>query len=58
MRGFWAHIVLAAIWFITVIPTLLWWKNSVLWVGFCSVYANFGWHVVAALEYRKAQANR
>ncbi|WP_237902853.1 hypothetical protein [Enterobacter hormaechei] len=27
------HLVLALVWAILTIPTLLWWKNSILWVS-------------------------
>lgn len=43
------HLVMMGVWAVLVIPTLLWWKNSVLWVAFLSLYANFAaefsaWH--------------
>lgn len=43
------HGVMMVVWVLLVIPTLLWWKNSVLWVAFLSLYANFAsefgaWH--------------
>lgn len=43
------HAVMMVVWALLVIPTLIWWKDSVLWVAFLSLYANFGaefgaWH--------------
>jgi hypothetical protein len=34
------HRVIAAIWLLLAVPTILWWHESVLWVAFCSLYAN------------------
>lgn len=28
------------LWLALAVPTLLWWKDSVLWVGIMSIYAN------------------
>lgn len=42
------HLVLAAGWALLAIPTLLWWHDSVLWVAFCSLYANAVTHVTAS----------
>lgn len=35
------HLILAGVWALLVIPTILWWKDSVLWVLIISLYANF-----------------
>jgi hypothetical protein len=47
-RAAWVHVVLAALWALALIPTLLWWRDSVLWVAAMSLYANFIGHVSAA----------
>lgn len=39
------HTVAAAIWAGMLAPTLLWWNQSILWVAFMSLYANFVGHV-------------
>lgn len=39
-----AHLVLAAAWAVTAIPTCLYWKNSILWVLIISIYANVASH--------------
>jgi len=38
------HLVMMCIWALLLIPSLLWWKSSVLWVILLSVYANFMGH--------------
>lgn len=40
--------MLAAVWALMLIPTLLWWKEAILWVAFMSLYANFVGHLSAA----------
>jgi hypothetical protein len=47
------HLTLAAIWAVLIIPTWIWWHDSVLWVAFCSLYANAGLHIGA---YQGARA--
>ncbi len=41
------HLVLALVWAILTIPTLLWWKNSILWVSLMSIYAIVISHLAA-----------
>jgi len=38
------HTLMAVVWSLAVIPTLLWWRDSVLWVAFMSLYANIAAH--------------
>jgi hypothetical protein len=47
--------VLAGVWALLLIPTLLLWKNSVLWVAAMSLYANFVGHLSAAKAGRAQQ---
>lgn len=49
------HYVLAGVWALLLIPTLLLWKNSVLWVAAMSLYANFVGHLSAAKAGRAQQ---
>lgn len=35
----WCHYTLAISWGVTVVPTVLWWSQSILWVAFMSIYA-------------------
>ncbi len=39
------HIVMAVVWILTAIPSLLWWKESLLWIIFISLYANIATHL-------------
>lgn len=38
------HAIAMALWALLLIPTLLWWRDSVLWVATMSLYANFVGH--------------
>lgn len=46
------HYALSGVWALALIPTLLWWSESVLWVGAMSLYANFVGHLSAAKASR------
>ena len=35
----WVHLALTIAWGLLAIPTVIWWKNSILWVALMSVYA-------------------
>ena len=39
------HLVAAVMWVGLAIPSLIWWKNSVLWVILISIYANIVGHL-------------
>lgn len=41
------HAVATIVWFVAVIPTLLWWSESVLWVALMSCWANAAAHFSA-----------
>lgn len=43
----WVHLALAATWALLIIPTVIWWKDSILWVAGCSLYANVIAHLAA-----------
>jgi hypothetical protein len=47
-----AHYTLAGTWALMLVPTLLWWSESVLWVAAMSLYANFVGHLSAAKASR------
>ena len=49
------HLALALVWAVLTIPTLLWWKNSILWVSLMSIYAIVISHLAA---YSAAHAER
>lgn len=42
------HHYLAVLWALMLVPTLLWWKDSILWVAAMSLYANVASHWSAA----------
>jgi hypothetical protein len=42
------HRALAVFWLLLAVPTLLWWRDSILWVSFMSLYANVASHWSAA----------
>lgn len=44
----WIHIGLSATWATMLIPTILWWRNSIIWVCVMSLYANVAGHLSAA----------
>jgi hypothetical protein len=48
----WVHLGAAIIWALLGIPTALWWKDSILWVGLMSVYACSAIHVGAFFSSR------
>lgn len=47
------HLALTASWVLLLAPTLLWWRESILWVAFMSLYANMVGHWSA---YQAARA--
>lgn len=38
------HAGLTVAWFLAIVPTLLWWRESVLWVALMSAWANAASH--------------
>ncbi len=38
------HLVLTFVWAAALIPTLIWWRESILWVAFMSLWANVASH--------------
>jgi len=49
------HLFLALVWAVLTIPTLMWWKNSILWVSLMSIYAIVISHLAA---YSAAHAEK
>ena len=45
-KHFWSrfHAVMTCIWLILLIPSLVWWKESLPWLVAMSVWANVGSH--------------
>jgi hypothetical protein len=50
------HLVSAGAWVILAIPSVLWWKNSVLWVIIISIYANVVGHLSGYTAARADEA--
>lgn len=48
------HFYEAMLWLVLAIPTLLWWKDSILWVALMSLYANYK-TAIGAHEGRQAR---
>ncbi|HBT3845294.1 hypothetical protein AB0062_04030 [Klebsiella pneumoniae] len=50
------HLVAAVMWVGLAIPSLIWWKDSVLWVILISIYANIVSHLSGYSAARADQA--
>jgi hypothetical protein len=46
------NLVATLIWILLIIPTLLWWKESILWVALMSIWANVVGHFSAYVAAR------
>ncbi len=38
------HLLMMLVWVALVVPTMIWWADSILWVLLISIYANFVGH--------------
>lgn len=54
----WVHGILTVVWALLAVPTLVWWKESILWVALMSLYANFVGHFSAWQATRAEEAQR
>ncbi|MBC8901870.1 hypothetical protein E6P77_08125 [Klebsiella pneumoniae] len=50
------HLVAAVMWVGLAIPSLIWWKDSILWVILISIYANIVGHLSGYSAARADQA--
>ncbi|HEC0635211.1 hypothetical protein PX086_15220 [Klebsiella pneumoniae] len=50
------HLVAAVMWVGLAIPSLIWWKDSVLWVILINIYANIVGHLSGYSAARADQA--
>ena len=52
------NLIATFVWVLLILPTLLWWKESILWVGLMSIWANvvghFGAYISARAEEESA----
>lgn len=51
------HLITTLLWGLLIIPTLLWWKESILWVALMSCYANLAGHFAAWQAAKAEDAN-
>jgi hypothetical protein len=49
------HLILTWCWVLLIVPTIFWWKESILFIGIVSVYANVVSHWTA---YQAARAEK
>lgn len=49
--------MLTVLWALAIVPTLLWWKDSILWVSLMSLWANIAAHAAAWQGSRAEAAN-
>lgn len=38
------HLAFTILWALAVYPTIMWWRDSILWVAFMSLWANVASH--------------
>lgn len=50
------HAIATLIWLSLVVPTVLWWSESILWVGLMSAWANAAGHFAAWQSTRAEEA--
>ena len=50
------HLAAAVLWVLLAIPSVIWWKNSVLWVIIISIYANLVGHLSGYTAARADEA--
>lgn len=51
-----AHLFMSILWVILAIPSVIWWKDSVLWVIIISIYANIVGHLSGYTAARADEA--
>jgi hypothetical protein len=50
------HLTFVWVWTALIFPTLFWWRSSILWVAFMSLYANIASHWAAMQAARAEEA--
>lgn len=50
------HGMMTGVWAVLVVPTVIWWHDSVLWIGLISCYANAVGHFSAWQASRAEKA--
>jgi hypothetical protein len=41
------NFIMTGVWAVALVPSVLWWRESVVWLVFMSWYANFVGHIAA-----------
>ena len=49
------HLALTLVWLLLIVPTLLFWRESVLWVALMSIWANVASHAAAYQAHRESR---
>jgi hypothetical protein len=49
------HLIAVVVWTLLLVPSLLWWKASVLWVVLMSVWANIQGHFASYMAAQTEQ---
>lgn len=52
------HLLMMLVWVALIVPTLIWWADSILWVLLISIYANFVGHFGAYQAARSEEAQQ
>lgn len=52
------HAALTVVWIVLIVPTLLWWRDSILWVLIMSLWANVVSHATAYEAARSKEMQR
>lgn len=50
------HLALTGVWMVAIVPTIIWWHDSVLWVALMSSWANMVGHA-SAYQAARAETN-
>ncbi len=51
------HLTLAGTWLVLILPTLLWWRDSILWLALMSVYGLVAHHLTEWETARTEEQN-
>ncbi|CAI0987841.1 hypothetical protein [Serratia proteamaculans] len=51
-----AHLLMSLLWAFLAVPSVIWWKDSVLWVIIISIYANVVGHLAGYTAARADEA--
>lgn len=40
----WFNLIMVFVWLALTVPTVLWWRDAIMWIAFMSLYANAAGH--------------